>query len=646
MKTTKCRFVRHLTSFFIVCCATGWLRASSLLPMSTVRHLQISAAVFRGSVLDVQSFQAPADGQLYTRTTLRVNEVFKGTVPPTLTLVHRGGSVAGWGQSDGFAPQFKVGEERLLFVSRHSGGTLYCTRGDASAPLLSTGTASKSATAETPAASTLLQELRALSSGTSLPGGDVTDQTATPQPLRASGITNGPQPLVPMSTATNLLVDNNGIPARFILPDRGEPIPYLIDADYLPAGMTQTQAINAVKTVLAAWTNVTSLKYTFAGLQSFGTAAGSINNGDGFLRIQLHDHYNYVGGGSGGDVLGIGGHVWVNQALTAGWTAGGNVQGNDFYKAVNGSVVLQHTNTAMQNLSTFTEVLCHEIGHSIGLNHSSQNAAEPNPILKQAIMFFLAHGDGRGAAVTNFDINVSRQIHPPANIPPYCYDRFMDIISTPAPVTNIPGMNVVQLRDYSLEPKNLSLATTDSTGNAGAFSLVRSNVNYVLAGFFSDAPRVDPASGQFYDRIYARYSDGVNASPFVSVSVVSLNEDDYSEGVPNNWRLAYFGSIDPSAGPGRHGTNDFDGDGFSNLQEYQLGSNPTNKTSNLMITSFSATNLQWQAKAYEVYELYRSTNLSAWTRAINPLVPTNSIGIATAFTNGGPKQFFRIQKVP
>jgi Matrixin len=614
--------------------------------MSTVRHLQISSAVFRGSVVEVQSFQAPSDGQLYTRTTFRVNEVFKGTVPTTLSLVHRGGYVAGWGQSDGFAPRFKVGEERLLFVSRNSDATLYCTRGEASAPLLSTGAASKSATAETSAASSLLEELRALSSGAALPGGDVTDQAAYPLPLHVSGGTSGPQPLVPTSTATNLLVDNTGIPARFILPDRGEAIPYLVDADYLPSGISQTQALNAVKTVLAAWSNVTSLKYTFAGIQSFGTAAGSIKNGDGFLRIQLHDHYNFVGGGSGGDVLGIGGHVWVNQALTPGWTTGGNVQGNDFHKTVNGFVVLQHTNISMQNLSTFTEVLCHEVGHSIGLDHSSINAAETNPILKQAIMFFQVHADGRGAAVTNFDINVSRQIHPPTNTPPYCYDRFMDIISTPTPVTNIPGMNVVQVRGYSLEPKNLTLATTDATAFNGTFSLVRSNLTYVLPGLFGDAPRVDPASGQYYDRIYARYSDGVNASPFVSVSVVSLNEDDFSEGVPNNWRQAYFGSIDPSAGPERHGTNDFDGDGFSNLQEFQLGSNPTNKISNLLITSFSATNLQWQAKAYEVYELYSSTNLSAWARVKNPLVPTNSIGVAFAFTNGSPKQFFRIQKVP
>ena len=185
-----------------------------------------------------------------------------------------------------------------------------------------------------------------------------------------------------------------------------------------------------------------------------------------------------------------------------------------------------------------------------------------------------------------------------------------------------------------------------ATTNNGAFSVVNSNITYVPKAFYADSGRFDPASGSYYEQVCVRYSDGTNASPYAMIQILSYSADSYSEGIPDSWRTSYFGNANPSVGLKHHAANDHDGDGYSNLQEFLFGSNPTNKTSNLRITSFGTSTIQWQAKSYEVYELLCSTNLTTWTRALSPLAPTNSTGSANLFTNGGPRQFFRLQKVP
>ena len=127
---------------------------------------------------------------------MRVDEVFKGTLPPLVKLVHRGGTVGGKGEMDGFAPQFKVGEERLLLVSRRADGTLYATRGSASALRLQ---AESTATTAAPspdlaAGQTLLLDLRNRTVSGAIPGSDVTDQAASSQDLTTPVYPKGPQP--------------------------------------------------------------------------------------------------------------------------------------------------------------------------------------------------------------------------------------------------------------------------------------------------------------------------------------------------------------------------------------------------------------------------------------------------------------------
>ena len=190
--------------------ATLVVHASSVLPMTLDEHLQSADAVFRGNVLGVESFRIGTNGMIYTRTMLRVNEGFKGRLPAVINVVHRGGVVDGIGLTDDASPQFKVGEERLLFVSRRGDGTLFVARGDAGAARLRPGKNGAFA----PEQENLLNQLRTKTDWGRAPGADVTDQTGNSTP---EGSITAPSGDSSGASTNGLLADANGVPSRFAL---------------------------------------------------------------------------------------------------------------------------------------------------------------------------------------------------------------------------------------------------------------------------------------------------------------------------------------------------------------------------------------------------------------------------------------------
>src|SRR5258708_4725380 len=231
------------------------LGASSFLRMTVDEMMGASEMVFRGKVTSVIPFLDGKSGQIYTRTACSIIETLKGRPGPTVELIHRGGQVGNIGEMNGFAPQFAVGEERLLFVSRRNDGTLYSTHGGATALRLLRGGSGELV----PVSQSLLDRVRVHTNPGATPIADISrPATATDSPAMGVPLSRGPLAF------TGLLIDANGTPARFPAPDRGEAIPYLVDATSLPAGITLNQALNAVSNALAAWVAVTSLKFTFA----------------------------------------------------------------------------------------------------------------------------------------------------------------------------------------------------------------------------------------------------------------------------------------------------------------------------------------------------------------------------------------------
>jgi hypothetical protein len=275
-------------------------------------------------------------------------------------------------------------------------------------------------------------------------------------------------------------------------------------------------------------------------------------------------------------------------------------------------------------------------------------------------MYFEVHADNRGASLNVYDPPVAREVHP-TNTPPYAFDRVMDIVTAPS-TPNVAGINEIELRGYDLQTvsSNLTFAVTNETDLAvGTFSVVGKLLKFIPTSY-SISTRVDPATTGYRNIIYARFSDGTNASPYVVNRVLGYDPDgdDPSDGIPDDWMTSYFGHPAPQSADKSRATDDKDGDRINNLQEYRAGMAPTNANSAQRITLFTGSAIQWQAKAYELYEIQGSSNLTTWN-FILPVVPTNApIEIRTSFvaTNiiatvsnlptSGPRMFYRVQKVP
>ena len=222
-------------------------------------------------------------------------------------------------------------------------------------------------------------------------------------------------------------------------------------------------------------------------------------------------------------------------------------------------------------------------------------------------------------------------------------------ITTASPQPNVAGINSVELRGYDLQGTPLTVATNGASLNNGVFSVSGSTIIYTANGAFSDSGRLDPTGGSSYTGVNARVSDGTNASPYVILRVLSFNLDNSpatSDGIPNTWMVTHFGNANPAVGINHAASQDADGDKLSNINEYRSGMTPTDSTSAQRITLINKTNIQFQAKAYELYELHASTNLTNWVRAVNPILPTTATGSFTGFTNSAPYMYFRVLKVP
>lgn len=159
-------------------------------------------------------------------------------------------------------------------------------------------------------------------------------------------------------------------------------------------------------------------------------------------------------------------------------------------------------------------------------------------------------------------------------------------------------------------------------------SVTLANADSAIASFTT--PTVS-ATTDFTFRLTVTDSSGQSATATVTITVYDAAADTDSDGLADGWEWLYFGDLSQS------GTDDFDGDGLSNAQEFAAGSDPTlaePPTATATLTALAGDGeavLGWDAVPGAVaYDLYWAT-----TPGVTPTTGTRLADVRSPYVHSG-----------
>jgi hypothetical protein len=377
--------------------------ATTFVAMSDAQLTEASDVIVTGTVTRIRSVLTSTK-QVETYITVAVGDVLLGRVADNeITIREPGGEVGALRQWVFGAPEFSVGEDVLLYLQRRPDGTLATTSLGLGKYQVTSGdiavahrTLDGAVIGGTPHEVRSLEDMKAA----------IRRHAATVSSLTAQFVASPPAAYDDTLPHSNTDAFTYLGQARWNEADTGDTVRYLVNTGGDPA-LGQQGTIDTLAAAMGAWNDVPTAAIRLA---VGGTTPAAPFACDGSNQIVFNDPFGEVSDSTGcGGVLAVGGYCSTSLG-------GETVNGVAFRRITEGNITFNDgfTSCGFWTSTNIAEIATHEIGHTLGIGHSSQAAGESNPVLADATMYFRAHFDGRGAAVRSDDVDAVSSIYPVA----------------------------------------------------------------------------------------------------------------------------------------------------------------------------------------------------------------------------------------